>query len=143
MTEYITQPSRPVRTARNAPTVRYYVVESTLDGNVECYMLRRDIHGRSEYWTGSFYGWMEMFAGNVAPKRYKHFGAAKRSLQLIQEQDRGVLTSRGRKRLTENLAPQLASTLRELMDYVGGWDQPASHPCGKAAALLRIIERGY
>lgn len=30
----------------------------------------------------------------------------------------------------------LEAALRELMEYVGGWDQPKTHPCGKAASVL-------
>lgn len=37
-------------------------------------------------------------------------------------------------------APELATTLRELMEYVGGWDAGKDHPCGRAAALLAEIE---
>jgi hypothetical protein len=133
VTDYTIPPRRTIRTARNMPAVKYYVVETG-----DYYVLRRDIGGQTEYWTGDSYGWM------TAPaKRYKVFGTAKRALQIIQERDRVVMTARGRKRLMESKAAQLHEALRDLMEYVGGWDQPVSHPCGRAAALLRIIERGY
>lgn len=31
--------------------------------------------------------------------------------------------------------------LEELAQYVGGWDSPLDHPCGKAAALLARYNR--
>lgn len=33
---------------------------------------------------------------------------------------------------------QAIDTLDRLMDYVGGWDAPADHPCGQAARLLEF-----
>lgn len=36
---------------------------------------------------------------------------------------------------------ELLATLRDLMGYVGGWDEPASHPCGKAAQVLKKYEK--
>jgi hypothetical protein len=33
-------------------------------------------------------------------------------------------------------ARKLHKALGDLMSYVGGWDLPASHPCGKAARVL-------
>jgi hypothetical protein len=29
-------------------------------------------------------------------------------------------------------APDLLAALQDLANYVGGWDEPSSHPCGKA-----------
>jgi hypothetical protein len=44
----------------------------------------------------------------------------------------------------ERIAPRDDSealrVLRQLMNYVGGWDSPASHPCGIAARFLEKIE---
>lgn len=33
-------------------------------------------------------------------------------------------------------APDLLAALRGLMEYVGGWDAAADHPCGKARAAI-------
>lgn len=37
-------------------------------------------------------------------------------------------------------AGELHERLTDLMNYTGGWDQGAHHPCGRAAALLARIE---
>lgn len=36
---------------------------------------------------------------------------------------------------------ELLAALRELMGYVGGWDEPPSHPCGQAAQVLKKYEK--
>lgn len=36
---------------------------------------------------------------------------------------------------------ELLDTLEALAQYVGGWDAPISHPCGRAAALLKRYNR--
>jgi hypothetical protein len=37
-------------------------------------------------------------------------------------------------------APELADALRELMQYVGGWDAKPGHPCAVARDLLTRFE---
>jgi hypothetical protein len=36
--------------------------------------------------------------------------------------------------------PAMVKALRDLMGYVGGWDAPADHPCGRAARVLARID---
>lgn len=128
-----------IRAARNAPAVQYFIVQDPADTD-RC-LLRRDLEGRQEYWTGVFYGWQE--AGRVPPKAYDGFGRAKLTLRLLQDRDREHMTAKSRAAFRAKMAPQIEEALRELMNYVGGWDAPVTHPCGKAAALLRALDRGY
>jgi hypothetical protein len=37
--------------------------------------------------------------------------------------------------------PELLETLHDVAQYVGGWDEPETHPAGKACALLRKLGR--
>ena len=33
-------------------------------------------------------------------------------------------------------APDMLEALEDLLNYVGGWDAPADHPCGRARAAI-------
>ncbi len=44
---------------------------------------------------------------------------------------------------TEAEFKEVLDALETLMQYVGGWDSKPSHPCGKAAKVLRKHKPGY
>lgn len=40
---------------------------------------------------------------------------------------------------TGDRSADLLKALDDLMQYTGGWDSPVTHPCGRAAALLKEL----
>lgn len=42
--------------------------------------------------------------------------------------------------MTPRMEKQMVAALRRLMDYVGGWDEKASHPCGQARDALAAYD---
>jgi hypothetical protein len=39
-------------------------------------------------------------------------------------------------------APDLLEALQDLLNYAGGWDAPADHPCGRARAAIAKAKGG-